>query len=86
MTVIAYLQAAPGKRDGPLGPRKAVGPTSQQKGYINDDPHQSTEEPDIFVFYENWESDANLDAHLAAPHLTQFPPASPSCSASAVSP
>ena len=34
--------------------------------------HQSNEDPDLFMFYENWESDADLDAHLAAPHLTQL--------------
>lgn len=28
--------------------------------------------PDRFFFYENWESDEQLDAHLAAPHLQQF--------------
>lgn len=26
----------------------------------------------IFMVYENWESGADLDAHLTAPHLTQF--------------
>ena len=27
---------------------------------------------DRFFFYENWESEADLDAHLSAPHLTEF--------------
>ena len=39
---------------------------------MNYDLHQSIEDPDMFLFYENWESGADLDAHLSAPHLTQF--------------
>jgi quinol monooxygenase YgiN len=30
------------------------------------------EDPATFFFYENWESAAHLDAHLATPHLVQF--------------
>ncbi len=73
LTVIAYMQAAPGKRDELRSALEGlVEPTSQEKGYINYDLHQSIEEPDMFLFYENWESAADLDAHLAAPHLKQF--------------
>ena len=49
-----------------------VEPTSKEQGWVNYDLHQSIEDPDLFLFYENWESGADLDAHLAAPHLTQF--------------
>jgi quinol monooxygenase YgiN len=73
LTVIAYMRAAPGKRDEL---RQALGaliePTSREKGYINYDLHQNLEDPDMFLFYENWESGADLDAHLAAPHLKEF--------------
>ena len=73
LTVIAYMQAAPGKRDELKSALEAlVEPTSKEKGYINYDLHQSIENPDMFLLYENWESGADLDAHLAAPHLTAF--------------
>lgn len=73
LTVIAYMRAAPGKRDElRAGLEALVEPTSKEKGYINYDLHQSIEDPDLFMFYENWESEADLDAHLAAPHLTEF--------------
>ena len=49
-----------------------VEPTSEEQGYVNYDLHQSLEDPDLFLFYENWESGSDLDAHLAAPHLGEF--------------
>ena len=73
LTVIAYMRAAPGKRDELRQALEAlVEPTSQEKGYVNYDLHQSLEDPDRFLLYENWESGEDLDAHLAAPHLRDF--------------
>ena len=73
LTVIAYMRAAPGKRDELRAALEAlVEPTSREKGYVNYDLHQSIEDPDRFFFYENWESDTHLDAHLDAPHLRDF--------------
>lgn len=73
LTVIAYMRAAPGKRDElHQALESLIEPTSKEKGYINYDLHKSLEDPDMFLFYENWESGADLDAHLAAPHLKQF--------------
>jgi len=73
LTVIAYMRAAPGKRDELRASLEAlVEPTRQEKGYVNYDMHQGQEDPDSFFFYENWESGEELDAHLAAPHLKAF--------------
>ena len=73
LTVIASMRAAPGKRDELRAALMAlVEPTSREKGYVNYDLHQGIEDPDQFLFYENWESDADLDAHLDAPHLRDF--------------
>ena len=73
LTVIAYMRAAPGKRDELRAALEAlVEPTSKEKGYVNYDLHQNVEDPDQFFFYENWESDPHLDAHLDAPHLRDF--------------
>ena len=73
LTVIARMHAKPGKeqelRDALVA---LVGPTSQEKGYVNYDLHQGLEDSRWFFFYENWESAADLDAHLAAPHLVEF--------------
>jgi quinol monooxygenase YgiN len=73
LTVIAYMRAAPGKRDELRQALEAlIEPTRQEKGCVNYDMHQGIEDPDQFFFYENWESGEDLDAHIAAPHLTAF--------------
>ena len=46
-----------------------VAPTRAEAGCINYDFHVDAANPCVFVFYENWASRADLDAHLAMPHL-----------------
>ena len=73
VTVIAHMRAQSGKEQELRDALEAlIEPTSQEEGYVNYDLHQSTEDPDRFFFYENWESDTHLDAHLDAPHLRDF--------------
>ncbi len=73
LTVIAYMKAAPGKRAELKAALEAlVEPTNKEAGCVNYDLHQGIEDPDRFFFYENWESDSDLDAHLDAPHLRDF--------------
>ncbi len=73
LTVIAHMRAKPGKEDELRSALQAlVEPTTKEKGYVNYDMHEAVNEPGLFYFYENWESEADLDAHLAAPHLVEF--------------
>lgn len=73
LTVIAYMRAAEGRTDELRAALEAlIEPTRQEEGYVNYDLHQGVEDPRFFAFYENWHSGEHLDAHLAAPHLTQF--------------
>jgi quinol monooxygenase YgiN len=73
LTVIASMKAAPGKEAELKAELEAlIEPTSQEDGYVNYDLHQGVEDPSTFFFYENWESAAQLDAHLATPHLVRF--------------
>ena len=73
LTVIAFMRAKPGKREELRQALEAlIEPTSKESGYVNYDLHQGVEDPDFFAFYENWESGEKLDAHLAAPHPTDF--------------
>ena len=73
LTVVAYMKAAPGKRDALKSALEGlIEPTAQEPGFVNYDLHQGTKDPDIFIFYENWESADALDAHLATPHLVHF--------------
>ena len=73
LTVIAYMRAAPGKREELRAALEAlIEPTSKEQGYVNYDLHQGVEDPDAFFFYENWDSGEDLDAHLSASHLREF--------------
>ncbi|MBL9129281.1 MAG: antibiotic biosynthesis monooxygenase, partial [Verrucomicrobiales bacterium] len=40
------------------------------EGCLNYDLHESAEESGQFMFHENWRSRADLDRHLASPHVT----------------
>ena len=46
-----------------------VAPTRAEAGCINYDFHVEEDNPNAFMFYENWRSKADLDAHLKMPHL-----------------
>lgn len=46
-----------------------VGPTRAEGGCINYNFHVDTKDPNVFMFYENWRSKSDLDAHLQTPHL-----------------
>jgi len=70
VTVVAELVAKAGKEDQArqilLG---LVGPTRQEEGCIQYDPHEVADKPGHFIFYENWASQAALDTHLKTPHI-----------------
>lgn len=70
VTIIGTVVARPECRDELeqlLGGQ--VEPTRAEPGCINYDFHVDAADPCTFVFYENWASQADLDAHLAMPHL-----------------
>ena len=73
LTVVARIQAKAGKekevQQTLLG---LVGPTRAEAGCINYDLHQSHDDAGLFLFYENWESKAHLDAHLQTAHIQAF--------------
>ena len=48
---------------------KQVGPTRAEADCVNYDFHVDADDPNVFMFYENWRSRADLDAHLDAPHM-----------------
>lgn len=73
VTVIATLKAKPGQESALRAELLGLIPTTrQEEGCLNYDLHQSSTDPAVFVFHENWTSKAALDAHLARPHLTAF--------------
>jgi quinol monooxygenase YgiN len=69
-TVIGILRARPEKREELLAIlRRFVSPTRQEAGCIDYHLHVSEDDPNLFMFYENWRDRRDLDAHLAMPYL-----------------
>ncbi len=70
VTIIGTVTAKPETRDELLSLLGAqVAPTRAEPGCMNYDFHIDATDPCCFVFYENWRSQTDLDAHLAMPHL-----------------
>ena len=74
-TVIAMFQARPGKerelREVLIG---LLAPTRKEAGCLNYNLHVSSQDPEKFLFHENWTSKAALDAHLQSPHIQDLLP------------
>jgi len=70
VTIIGTVIAKPGTREELQTLLAAqVAPTRAEPGCINYDFHVDANDPCVFVFYENWRSQADLDAHMTMPHL-----------------
>jgi quinol monooxygenase YgiN len=73
LTLIAILQGKPDKRDELLATLRAfVKPTREEPGCVDYHLHISDDDPNQFIFYENWRSRPDLDVHLKTPLLTAF--------------
>ncbi len=51
---------------------KLIEPTRMEKGCIQYDLHQDDNTPEVFIFYENWESRELLQAHLNSDHIAAY--------------
>jgi quinol monooxygenase YgiN len=70
LTVVAVVTAKPNSIEEVKAELNAlVEPTLKEDGCINYDLHQSIEDPALFVFHENWTSEAHLDTHLQTDHI-----------------
>lgn len=70
LTCIAKLEAKEGHEDQVrLELTKLLAPTRKEKGCINYDMHVDNEAPNVFMFHETWESEADLDNHLNSDHI-----------------
>ena len=73
LTLIAILQGKPEKRDELLATlREFVKPTRAEEGCFEYHLHISKDDPNQFIFYENWRSQPDLDVHLKTPLLAAF--------------
>jgi quinol monooxygenase YgiN len=70
VTVIAHIRAKPGQESRVRKLlQELLPPTRAEAGCINYDLHQSQTDPALFVFYENWTSEAHLEAHSKSAHI-----------------
>jgi quinol monooxygenase YgiN len=71
--VVAKLQAKPGKEGelkGLIEP--LIAPTRKEKGCLRYDVFQGRQDPTVITLIEAWDSNENLDTHLALPHLQKI--------------
>ena len=72
-TLVAVMRAKPGKEEELQAALESlIEPTKAEDGCHTYALHRGSEDPSLFIFYENWTSDAHLDAHLAMPYLVEF--------------
>ena len=78
LTAVAVMRAKAGREDELRGVlEELIEPTRKEDGNHSYALHQGTEDPSLFIFYENWTSAEHLDAHLANDHLQGFLPKIP---------
>ena len=51
---------------------KLIAPTREEEGCIEYLLFLDNEDPDIFVFYETWESPSSLEKHLGTDHYKKY--------------
>ncbi len=73
LTILAQITAAPGKEDLVRNElEKLVDITRAEPGCEQYDLHRDNENPNLFVFYENWQSRELWQQHMNAPHLAAY--------------
>jgi len=78
LSVVATMRAKPGKEQELRELLESlVEPTRAEDGNHTYALHQGTQDPLVFMFYENWTSQGHLDDHLATPHLQSALPRIP---------
>lgn len=73
LTVIARIKAKPGKeQDLKAALELLIPPTLEEEGCLNYDLHEGKDDPQLFVFYENWANKELHARHMRSPHLEDF--------------
>lgn len=73
VTVLAYLEIKAGLAEQFLQEiPPLVAATRAEAACLNYDLHRSADDPNKFMFYENWTSLAGLEAHARSEHIQRF--------------
>ena len=73
LTIVAHILAKEENRElVKLELIKLIAPTRAEKGCINYDLHQDNENPNLFLFYENWENRELWLEHMDSAHIAKY--------------
>ena len=73
LTIVAHILAKPDQIDLVKAElQKIIAPTLAEEGCLQYDLHQDNEEPEHFMFYENWASRDLWLAHMGQQHLKDY--------------
>ncbi len=73
LTIVATILAKEEKREFVKTELlKLIPITKAEKGCINYDLHQDNENPNLFLFHENWESRELWQIHMENDHLKEY--------------
>lgn len=73
LTIVARILAKEEKREFVKSELlKLIDVTKAEEGNINYDLHQDNENPNFFVFYENWENRELWQIHMNNSHLAEY--------------
>lgn len=73
LTIVAKILAKEEKRDLVKSELlKLIDTTRKEEGCINYDLHQDNENPNLFLFFENWMSRDLWQKHMKNVHLTEY--------------
>jgi quinol monooxygenase YgiN len=70
LTVVVQIKAKPGKESQVQHELLSlVNPSRQHAGCLNYDLHQALDNHALFLFHENWATEAHLERHLQEPDV-----------------
>jgi quinol monooxygenase YgiN len=73
LTIIARIKAKAGRQDALAAELiKLVAPTLAEAGCLQYDLHRDCEDPGNFLFFENWETRRQWQAHMESPQLQAY--------------
>jgi quinol monooxygenase YgiN len=73
LTIVARIEAKAGNIERvKTALLKLIEPTREEEGCLQYDLHQDKDNPEVFIFYENWESRVLWQNHMNNDHLTTY--------------
>jgi quinol monooxygenase YgiN len=70
LTIVATIQALPGHEvEVEKALTEVISPTLAEPGCLQYDLHRDLQKPGLFLFYENWSTKEEWEAHMESGHL-----------------